>query len=110
MAGKEPYMKRIRQTIIGISVFIFIFSWRVFAQPVTRDHIEVELVSSTESVKPGLPFWVALRMNMEEGWHTYWQNPGDSGMTTKITWEPPQGAEVGPILWPYPETMSLPPL
>ena len=37
-----------------------------------------------ESIQPGQPFWVALRLKMDPGWHTYWKNPGDSGLPTKI--------------------------
>ena len=25
----------------------------------------------------------------DEGWHTYWKNPGDTGLPTRIQWEAP---------------------
>ncbi len=40
---------------------------------------------------------------MEEGWHTYWRNPGASGMATEIKWELPPGVTAGEIQWPPPE-------
>ncbi len=40
---------------------------------------------------------------MAEGWHTYWRNPGDSGLATMIDWSLVPGMAVGPIQWPTPE-------
>jgi thiol:disulfide interchange protein DsbD len=40
---------------------------------------------------------------MEEGWHTYWKNPGDSGLPTSIRWNLPKGFSAGEIQWPIPQ-------
>jgi len=29
---------------------------------------------------------MALRLQIENGWHTYWRNPGDSGLPTTLDW------------------------
>jgi thiol:disulfide interchange protein DsbD len=47
---------------------------------------------------------------MEEGWHSYWRNPGDAGMATTIEWDLPEGFEVGELRWPYPLRIEVPPL
>ncbi|MDP3243077.1 MAG: protein-disulfide reductase DsbD family protein, partial [Reyranella sp.] len=61
-----------------------------FAQAVvTTDNVRSELVSEVATVKPGEPFWVGLRQTMRPKWHTYWKNPGDSGLPTEITWKLP---------------------
>jgi thiol:disulfide interchange protein DsbD len=39
---------------------------------------------------------------MEPGWHTYWRNPGDSGLPTRVRWTLPEGFVAGEIRWPYP--------
>ncbi len=65
----------------------------------------VALVSEDLSVQPGHPFYLGLRMRLKQGWHTYWKNPGDSGLPTKIDWKLPQGFAAGPIEWPAPERM-----
>lgn len=90
-----------------ISIFFFTF---LTAQPVQREHTEVELISEVESIKPGGKLWVALRMKMEDHWHVYWRNPGDSGLPTKIKWTLPEGFSAGDIQWPYPQRIDLPPL
>ncbi len=40
---------------------------------------------------------------MQDGWHTYWKNQGDSGLPTKIEWTLPAGFQAEPILWPAPK-------
>jgi len=80
------------------------------ANPVRRDHIDVELIPATTSVQPGGVLTVALRLLPDEHWHTYWKNPGDSGLATRIAWELPDGFEAGPILWPTPTRIDVGPL
>ncbi len=75
--------------------------------PVQRPHIEVELVSEVEHVQPGEPFRVGLRMLPDAHWHTYWKNPGDSGLTTEMEWTLPEGASASTIQWPYPERVPM---
>lgn len=75
--------------------------------PVQRPHIEVELVSEVTHVQPGEPFRVGLRMLPDTHWHTYWKNPGDSGLATEMEWTLPEGARASGIHWPYPERVPL---
>ncbi len=69
---------------------------------VTDAHVEAQLVSEVTAAVPGEPFRVGLRMTMDPKWHTYWINPGDAGLTTKIKWTLPEGVEAGEIQWPTP--------
>ncbi|MEE4377139.1 MAG: protein-disulfide reductase DsbD domain-containing protein [Candidatus Competibacteraceae bacterium] len=73
------------------------------ANPVTTDNTQIQLISEVQAVQPGQPFWVALRMKIREGWHTYWRNPGDTGMLSTISWSLPSGFTADEIQWPYPE-------
>jgi len=82
----------------------------VASEPMGSEHVAVELVSEVTSVQPGTPLWLALRIEMEEDWHTYWINPGDAGLPTKIDWQLPEGFLAGPIEWPYPIRVKTPPL
>jgi thiol:disulfide interchange protein DsbD len=43
---------------------------------------------------------------MEERWHIYWQNPGDTGLKTSILWELPEGVSASETLYPYPEKIK----
>ena len=41
-------------------------------------HVTASLVAETRTIVPGQPFRLALRQQIQPGWHTYWLNPGDS--------------------------------
>ena len=68
------------------------------------------LISEFESVKPGSPFTVGVLITLEDGWHTYWKDPGDSGMAPVFEWQLPDGFTAGPVLWPEPQRLESPPL
>lgn len=97
-------MKKRLIRVLGhfLAFCIFLFFGRVDGYSIPR-HVKTQLIVEVESIKPGKPFCVALALTMEEGWHTYWRNPGDSGLPTTIKWKLPQGFSAGEIQWPYPQ-------
>jgi thiol:disulfide interchange protein DsbD len=46
--------------------------------------------------------WIALRFQLNPGWHIYWRNPGDSGGPPIVQWHLPPGATAGDFEWPVP--------
>ena len=78
--------------------------------PVRTANVEAELVPARSGAVPGEPVTVALRLAMREGWHTYWRNPGDSGLPTTLDWKLPAGVAAGPIQWPAPHALPAGPL
>jgi thiol:disulfide interchange protein DsbD len=73
-------------------------------------HVKASLVAETDAVRPGRPLTVGVRLEMEKGWHTYWRNPGDSGLPTRARWDLPEGFAAGEIQWPYPDRFRTGPL
>jgi len=67
-------------------------------------------VADVEKVSSGASFMAAVRFQIEEGWHLYWRNPGDSGEAPRVSWMLPSGFGVGELLWPYPKRIEMPPL
>ena len=67
----------------------------------------VRLIAETERPAPGLTVTLALVMTPRNGWHGYWQNPGDAGVGTRIAWRLPRGAAAGPIRFPVPERLMI---
>ncbi len=77
---------------------------------VASDNVKARLISEADAIAPGQSVWVALELNIRDGWHTYWRNPGDSGQATKLTWTLPAGVTAGDILWTTPHRFEVAPL
>ena len=73
-------------------------------------HSEASLVADVRAVVPGEPFTVGLRIGMDPHWHSYWLNPGDAGMPTRIDWALPEGFSASDFSWPFPERIAVEPL
>lgn len=78
--------------------------------PVTSARVTATLLSSRDAVAPGERFQIALTQKLAPGWHSYWQNPGDSGEATRIEWTLPEGVSAGTIQWPAPKAIRVEPL
>jgi DsbC/DsbD-like thiol-disulfide interchange protein len=76
------------------------------AQSQSFPHGTVRLVAETSGVQTAHNFTLALHFSLEDGWHTYWVNPGDSGEPPRVTWALPAGITAGPIEWPVPEKLG----
>lgn len=80
------------------------------AAPVRVDAVEVELVAPVSALRAGHAEWVGLRILHDPHWHTYWRNPGDSGLATTLEWQIPPGFSAGPLHWPIPSRFLIAPL
>jgi len=60
-------------------------------------------------VAPASSVAIALEQNIRPGWHTYWRNPGQVGLSTSIDWTLPPGWKAGPIQWPVPKRLPTGP-
>ena len=81
----------------------------VFSNPVSTGHADVSIVKSSE-IQNDNELIIGIKMDMQDHWHTYWKNPGDSGGPMKITWAMPEGFQASEILWPPPTLIPYPPL
>jgi DsbC/DsbD-like thiol-disulfide interchange protein len=78
------------------------FAGRSNAQSPAESHLRVELISEQSMASPGQTLWVGVLFRLDQGWHIYWQNPGDSGEPPRVQWELPTGFVAGSIRWPQP--------
>ncbi len=72
--------------------------------------VRAELVASVSAVQPGEQIQLGVQQRIIPHWHTYWLNPGDSGLATTIAWTLPAGATAGDIQWPVPGRFALGPV
>jgi thiol:disulfide interchange protein DsbD len=55
------------------------------------------------AVKQGETIRTVIAMTISEGWHTYWENPGEGGIPPEIEATLPEGWKIGGIQYPVPE-------
>jgi thiol:disulfide interchange protein len=81
----------------------------VSAQATLRnEQVQVELLAhAPQGVQAGQTFWLGLKIEHAPHWHTYWQNPGDSGLPTELNWQLPPGLQAGDIAWPLPRKIPI---
>jgi thiol:disulfide interchange protein DsbD len=78
--------------------------------PGPAKHVQTELVAERQGISPGETIHIALRQQIQKGWHTYWRNSGDSGEPTQIKWTLPEGWQTGGFIWPAPTRIPVGPL
>jgi thiol:disulfide interchange protein DsbD len=69
--------------------------------------VTVQLIAEQDAIVPNTPFTVALKQEITAGWHTYWVNPGDTGLETKVTWQLPEGFTADPMQFPTPHRQPI---
>jgi len=65
------------------------------------------LLFSPQGVAANHQQWVGLHLKHQPGWHTYWKNPGDTGLATHLQWSTPKGIRLGQTLWPLPQKIQI---
>lgn len=111
---------RARSTAILLSALLFGFASQARAQmtevgdggpgPVKAPHLTAELVSLSPKIAPGGTLQIGLSITLEEHWHVYWFNPGDSGEAPSIKWTLPKGLSTSALSFPPPIRLPLGPL
>ena len=75
---------------------------------VTTERVRAELIAhAPDGVAAGRTVWVGLQLAHQPEWHTYWKNPGDSGLPTQLQWTLPAGVQAGEIAWPVPKKIPI---
>ncbi|MGA0795955.1 MAG: protein-disulfide reductase DsbD family protein [Quisquiliibacterium sp.] len=103
-------MKRILLLFLTGAMLLFSAHRFALAAPVRVEAVELELVSKLDRVAPGTKALLGLRIRHDPHWHTYWRNPGDSGLPTTLKLHSPAGWSYGPFIWPAPTRIFVGPL
>ncbi|MDH4478460.1 MAG: protein-disulfide reductase DsbD family protein [Rhodoferax sp.] len=78
------------------------------AAVVQTPEVRAELVAyAPQGIAPGAPLELGLLLQHQAGWHTYWKNPGDSGLPTELRWTLPANLQASPVHWPTPEKIKI---
>ena len=71
--------------LIGVISFLASLSTNfVEAKENTPLTTDIEVITSNDKVALGQPFSVLVKISPQDGWHIYWDNPGDIGEATNV--------------------------
>ena len=81
------------------------------AQPsavVQTEQVRAELIAyAPQGIGINQSLTLGLLLQHQPDWHTYWKNPGDSGLATELTWTLPKGMVAGVAQWPTPTRIRI---
>ena len=73
--------------LAALAIFALLIAGVATAAPATVSdrHTRASLVAATDGWTVGRPVTLGLRFELSPGWHTYWSNPGDAGLSPNVT-------------------------
>ena len=76
--------------------------------PVADDKpkVSLRLVSEYNGLTPQAENRLAVVIDHEDGWHTYWRMPGDAGLPTSFSFTKPRDVRVTEPVFPIPERLD----
>jgi len=93
-------IKGLRYFLCFVLVLILLPDARTLATSIP--HGTVDFVTENQWITPGRQTYFGLNFQLDNGWHIYWINPGDSGQPPRVEWHLPAGLKAGEIEWPAP--------
>lgn len=98
----------VRLALAGVALALATLAHAAPGNVVKTDEVRAELMANApDGIAPGKQVWIGLQLSHQPGWHTYWKNPGDSGLPTTLQWTLPAGVSAGAIAWPVPRKLPL---
>jgi len=111
MGFMHAFKTDIRPIFFALTLLLSsVFAWAqtTASAVVTTPQVRAELMAyAPQGVQAGQALWVGLQIKHQPGWHTYWQNPGDSGLATQLNWQLPPGMKAQELLWPIPRMIPV---
>ena len=92
---------------LAIVPFLMLLAALLPAPLAAAPHIRPALIAESANPAAGSTVTIAVEMTPDAGWHGYWQNPGDAGMETQVSWTLPGGVAVTPFTYPVPERLTV---
>ncbi|MGE4313430.1 MAG: protein-disulfide reductase DsbD family protein [Pseudobdellovibrionaceae bacterium] len=71
------------------------------------ENVKNALYADVSQAAKGENFHILLEQVIRPGWHTYWKNPGDSGLPLSVEWSLPDGVSVSEFSYPTPHIEAI---
>ncbi len=103
-----PYFSRIPKPVykLYIALAVVIYSLLLTVSAHAANKVTASIVSEFSAISAGKKMRVGVLLDAPDGWHTYYKEPGDAGLPTKIKWQLPEGFSASEIDWPPPEKFA----
>ncbi|MCU0333188.1 MAG: hypothetical protein MUE93_07780 [Ignavibacteriaceae bacterium] len=85
--------------------FLIILSYQLLAQQLASATAEIVVDSYSLEKSRSIPIGVLVKL--EEDWHLYWRNSGDTGIPTSIEFDLPEGITISEIQWAFPKVFEF---
>jgi len=95
-----------RLSIVFVAFFLLLSSSsaRALESPwKSADHVQIRLVSASDSIGKDGVINAALEVRLEDGWHAYWRMAGDGGLAPTFDWKGSTTSSDIVVDWPTPE-------
>lgn len=96
------------------SIFLLLFLLVGFSLPALASqdnepdqYVHVNILADNKNIQGGETIRLGIEQNIYPKWHSYWLNPGDSGLAFDITWDLPEGFSVSDLEWPTPQKIYV---
>lgn len=86
--------------------FVLFASAAAFAQTPQPLHVKAEIFSPITATGQESSIPAALRLDLEEGWDTYWRTPGDAGLAPHFDWAGSDNLKSAAAQWPAPHRFT----
>jgi len=104
----------INSFLVLLTLLMVGFTQLSFAQTSNENepdqYVFVRLLADKTTVSAGDKIRIGVEQIIYPKWHTYWKNPGDSGLPTNVSWTLPDGFSVSELEWPTPQKILFGPL
>ncbi len=74
---------------------------------VTTDFSRLRLIVADDSAAAPEELDMGVQIRLEEGWKTYWRDPGDAGLPTSFDWSASRNVGDVTLAWPAPKRIPF---
>ncbi len=65
-----------------------------------KTHSNFEIITNLSSISSGDKLQLLIKQEIEDGWYTFWKNPGENGTATRFDFFGPDGFEFSEVKFP----------
>ncbi len=90
-----------------LSIFCGSFGWGTEGEWKGEGPLVARFLLATDGLESGMEFWLGWQIRRDQGWHTYWEHPGDVGVPPVMDLVLPAGFKMEPWIMPPPERVWM---